>query len=517
MNKKFSLSFLSACALLSTNQLRSDYSYCCDKSYAFGQTHLSQRPQGNYYHTVMMGTADKTHVFGNDENYINFNLTLGLRSNFDECELGQYFFTRKGPIVVGPNGNNVDIINLNLGLANNYQGNALLCPQINTALAELDFYAGFDKWLEGSWIRVRAPFVKTRWQPCLRTATSEAGAPFYPEGFAYPTGNIGVVYHDLADALQENKSFSLIPGLEAGRFACNQSLYGLSDLHFEIGYDYFRRERGNIGIALIGAWGTGQPNATKCNQFIFPPSYGSQCSSQFGVAFRGQYQIFNNSTDNKRITIYSDLRVVHLLEGYTKRLLGLSSNEKTAFNQYLILDRYTATGTYLGAERAANLLNKKVKVSTAAMLEFTIMSQILKDDWDFSLGYNLWYRSKECVQACDNRLGNGHDLYTIKGNSTINDDYTYSKIDSDVSILGTPVADTNLDNIKTAAFREGDIVTCVAENPETYSSLLFAYIGHNFSETWLNPYLGLGGNIEFGRGNTALSTWGLYVKGGISY
>jgi len=192
--------------------------------------------------------------------------------------------------------------------------------------------------------------------------------------------------------------------------------------------------------------------------------------------------------------------------------------KKRTFNQYLILDRYTATGTYLGAERAANLLNKKVKsLNSRHVRIYNHVSNNSKTTGIFLLGYNLWYRSKECVQACDNRLGNGHDLYTIKGNSTINDGYTYSKIDSDVSILGTPVADTNLDNIKTAAFREGDIVTCVAENPETYSSLLFAYIGYNFSETWLNPYLGLGGNIEFGRGNTALSTWGLYVKGGISY
>jgi len=517
MNKKLSLSFLSVLALLSASHT-SAVNYCCNKNYEYGKTHFSQRPQGNNQAAVFIGTVDKTHLLDNDINYLNLNLTFGYRQNFNSCDLGKYFFTERGSLIVGESNTSIDVQNLQLGLASNFKGTAILEPTINESYADFDMFVGFDEWLRGSWARLRLPFVRTEWNPCLRTANNETGAAIYPDGFATTAGtSINVVYRRLEDALEDGSRIGQIPALEAGRINCNKKRYGLSGIHLEFGYDFFRREYGNLGLAIITAARTGQPNATNSNRYLFAPSIGSQRSWQIGAAMRGQYQLFNQHDNNKQITVYADLRAVHLCSGCNRRLLSLCANGTTAFNYWLLLDRYNEHGSYLGVERAANLLNKKVNVSAAAMVEFTAMAQMLKDKWDMSVGYNFWYRSQERICPINTILGNGSDLYTVKGDSSFSSDTTYSKNDSNIAYLGNTISDATLTTLQANTFLSGDITTTVAQHPDTYSNMLFAYVGYNFSETWLKPYLALSGQIEFGRGNTALSMWGIYLKGGIAF
>src|SRR3989339_178785 len=530
MNKKLSLSLFSTCMLLTIQQTKS-VEYCCNRDYAYAKTHFSQRPQGNNQALVFIGTVDKTHLINNEENYLNFNVTLGYRQNFNNYDLGKYFFTERGPLNVGVANTDIDVQNLQLGLAQNFKGTACLLPEIHEFFADIDIFVGLDKWFQGFWGRLRLPFVHTEWNPFLNTSNNEVGTSVYPSGFAsYPNSIINVEYRSLEDALYDGCRIGEIPAAEAGRINCNKKRYGLSDVHFEIGYDFFRRDHGNIGIALIGAIQTGQPTVHNCNQFLFSPSIGAQRSNQLGAALRCQYEIFNNSTENNKITFYSDLRTSYLFPGCNQRLLSLWANGTTAFNYWLMLNRYNSQGTYLGMERAANLLNKKVKVS-AVMFEWTLMGQMQKNNWDISIGYNLWTRSQECLCMVDNALGNGADYYAIKYTNTDPTTnppsttaswgtYFLNKNTSDISTQSQNSEDRltpTVDHLNNYAFLAGDIDVCVAQHPSTYSNMFFGSVVYNFSQTWLKPYLALAGQLEFGRGNTALSMWGVYVKGGISF
>ena len=515
MNKKLSLRLLSTCVLLSITKIAAD-SFCCDRSYFYGKTHFSQRPQGNNQALVFVGTSDKTHLIDNKENYLNFNISLGYRQNFDSCDIGKYFFTERGPLNVGIVNTNVDVQNLQLGLASNFKGTAILEPTVKECLADFDVFIGLDKWVQGLWGRLRLPFVSTSWNPKLSFSNNEVGTSVYPDGFATTSGTaIDVVYRSLDDALCDGSPLGQIPALEAGRIGCKKSCYGLSDIHFEIGYDFFRKQRGNMGIALVAAAPTGVPTPSNCNRFLFSPSIGSQRSWQIGAALRGQVEIFNQEANHKRITIYGDLRALHLCKGCNRRLLSLWANDTSAFNYWLILNRYNEQGTFLNTERAANLLNKKVKVSAAAMVEFTLMAQMLKDNWDLSIGYNFWSRSQECLTICDNCLGNGADYYAIKDPANWGT-HIYDKTVSDIANENNSLA-ANASNLGTYALFSGNINPCVAQHPATYSNMLFGYLGYNFSKTWLKPYLGVSLQVEFGRGNTALNMWGAYIKGGISF
>ena len=535
MNKKLSRSILSICVLLSIKHITCA-NYCCDKNYAFSKTHFSQRPQGNNQALVFVGNSYKTHLIDNDENYLNITIALGYKQNFNRYDLGRYFFTERGPLNIGMANSDVDIQNLQLGLASNFKGTACLLPQIHELNADIDVFIGLDKWFQGVWGRLRLPFVNTNWNPCLNTSNNETGTSVYPDGFASNAGNIvNVEYRTLEDALCDGSRIGMIPEAEGGKICCNNKRYGLSDIHLELGYDFLRGEHGNLGIALVGAIPTGQPNFKKGNHDLFTPSIGSQMSGQIGVALRGQYEIFNSAPSNKAVTIYSDLRTIYLMPGCNRRLFSLWANGTTAFNSWLMLNRYNSQGTFIGTERAVNVLNQKVKVS-ATMLEWTLMGQMRKDNWDISLGYNFWYRSQETLCPTNKVLGNGSDYYAIKYTNT---DFTtnpptvtsdwgthfLSKITHDIANQSTKTqaGETpsyllpTVENLKNFGIRAGDIDVCAAQHPATYSNMFFGYVGYNFSQTWLKPFFGFSGQLEMGRGNTALSTWALYLKGGISF
>ncbi len=492
-------------------------SSCCDKDYVYSKTHFSARPQGNYYFVNLMTTADITHRPENETNYFNCTATLGYRQNMDTYELGRYFFTQDGPVIVGPINTDVDIQNLQLGLAQNYRGSIVLQPTVSDIIFDVDLFAGFDQWVPGSWLRVHFPFVRNSWRPNMQSQTATVGAANYSSGFAdTSTITVATVYQDVANAMCGESAFGKIPALDAGKLCCrSQSCTGLSDVHLEIGYDFIRRTHGNMGIALIGAGATGKPNGSACNKYLLTPTIGAQHSWQGGFALRGQYEVFNFDNE-KTITLYGDARIAHVFAGCTKRLLSLNVGDTTAFNYWLLLNQYDQHGTYIGVERAANLLNKKVKVSAGAMGELSLMALTVKDQWRLALGYNLWYRSQENVSVMDMTLGS--DYYTLK--NTYTQSWGTSIADKTVSNIsrqpaGTAVAQT-LEHIKTQAIRTGDIDVCAAQHPATYSNTFFASAGYHFKETAGNPYVNLGGSIEFGRGNTALSTWGLYAQAGIS-
>lgn len=516
MNTKYMV-FLAAGVLATGNIMAESSQYCCDNDYAYSKTAFSARPQGNYTFVNMLSLADITHRPENKKNYYNTTLSLGYRQNMDNYELGRYFFTQIGPVIVGQTNTDVDIQNLQLGLGDNFKGTMVMLPQVNDFIVDLNFYAGFDHWIRGTWLFVDLPFVRNSWQACLQTNTAAVGNNRYPDGFAdTATTHVETVYQNCADAVCGDTAFGQIPALSAGKLCCSKNCcWGLSDVHLELGYDFLRRTRGNIGLALIGAVGTGTPTARTCHKYILTPTIGAQHSSQFGAALRAQYELFNFD-NTKTITLYGDARVSHVFPGCTQRLLGLNAGDTTAFNYWLLLNHYNQDGVFQGVERAANLLNKKVKVSAGALGEVTVMGLTRKDQWCWSLGYNFWFRTQENIQVMDWTLSNDSNYYTLKDPATWG---TYLVQKTEGNIAQQPTGSTitaTLEHIKANALSSGDIDVCSAAHPSTYSNTFFASLGYHFKETRGDPYVTLAGHAEWGRGNTALSTWGIYAQGGIS-
>jgi hypothetical protein len=69
---------------------------------------------------------------------------------------------------------------------------------------------------------------------------------------------------------------------------------------------------------------------------------------------------------------------------------------------------------------------------------------------------------------------------------------------------------------------DAHINNCSGLSPRAFSNKIFAHIGYHWNDTCIGvPYLGIGGESEFAGTvdclKTAISQWGIWLKGGVTY
>jgi hypothetical protein len=185
--------------------------------------------------------------------------------------------------------------------------------------------------------------------------------------------------------------------------------------------------------------------------------------------------------------------------------------------------------------RASNLLGRKIKVGNDIMFDASLMLDYLCNNFNFSLGYNFWYRSKDtCNIKCKD--GNGcaciptcygqffADTYGIKGvapvrnagtPTTVNNAF-FSKSDSNIHASGTEkTAGTTA--VATDYVLESDITADVALSPSAFSNKIFGYIGYRNTDYDNEPFFGIGAMYEFGQEGRALCQAGIYFNVGVMF
>jgi hypothetical protein len=62
-----------------------------------------------------------------------------------------------------------------------------------------------------------------------------------------------------------------------------------------------------------------------------------------------------------------------------------------------------------------------------------------------------------------------------------------------------------------------DIDPTYALNPRAISNKLFGFIAYNWKNCKIEPFLSLGGEVEWGSHNSAANQWGIIFKGGLAF
>lgn len=215
----------------------------------------------------------------------------------------------------------------------------------------------------------------------------------------------------------------------------------------------------------------------------------------------------------------------------------------------------------------ATTLASAIKINVQA----DIVAKVTVDycNWNFDLGYNFWGRSHESL-VCREQLK--HKFYGVKGDAQVygfidiggpvlsipinatqststlyapqgDGNTTHNFINSNAdnaaliyntglaimqttanSLVGTGVtalAQTNGSN-QAITLTDNDIDNCSGLSPRAFSNKVFGSAGR----TWyacneVTPYVALGGEGEFagkvGCVKTAISQWGVWIKGGFNY
>jgi hypothetical protein len=552
------------CFFLLFISIFSFYNLCAYSHCACGKTYFSNRSQDSYQYLYMTLNAPHRFIYGNEALFFDIDFIIGYEDNFKREKLSSYFFSPSGCLTVGPNNEKFNVRASDFGLGADFEGSALLKPRYSNALVYFDLFVGIDNVLQGLWGEIMIPFLTlTHWNPNLCTSIRKNSSYNYytvPDdvGLVSAGQNQNVVTkattnpvpllffgnRALKDALNgqdEYSSFGDAAPIYSGRiYNQDYAWQAISNLHFTLGYNFLKRERGNLGVAIDFVPGIGNSpgedltDMTYWNVDLFQGFVGSQNRTRLGGILRGQYELWNNDTD-KSLAIYSELSAYNMFKGKTTRILGLCVGNSCAFNNWLLLKKYVlidGVGQYLGLERACNLLRAVVETGNNLELQFNLMVQYKINRLAFSLGYNFYDRGAEYLNLCYFGLSDPSKYsYVINGQAPVLVQGTtqgggfYSSQDSDVSSTGTLVEGSQVANVPASLIQENEIdfFNCgnnlnlqAAAHPRYTSNTIFGSLSYTLDSSF-KPTISLIGKVELGKGNSAMDMWGFYFSGSIAF
>ncbi|MDR3646624.1 MAG: hypothetical protein P4L22_03720 [Candidatus Babeliales bacterium] len=512
----------------------------------FGKTYFSARPQDSNVARRMVGVIDKMHPYGKEEFFGVASLALQYQQTFrnnrnnnggDNGDLSTFLsFSPNGLMSAGPTCGAFDIYSLNFGSTGTngvaFGGASLLAPGAVTAaglstgngiclqpkiknfIAEIDLVTGWDEFVCGLWTRLTLPVVRTKWDlVATETAGAVAGTGTYPVDSVTctPGTTAPVAFSGLVDAWNTLGAFGSVPAGTYGKLAsgCRRGETALAGLHFEVGYDFWRCERGFVGLGIHAVAPTGtKPNA----RLFFEPVAGANHSWQLGGTVQAGYRLWENCDGNQSLAVYFDSVITHLFGGRQRRLFGITG--AGAGSSYLLLKRFNAAGTALAPDclaRASDLLAIESKIKADVMADLALMLQYDKCNWSTGLGWNFWLRTKEKLDGnlCSNPFSGADGFrYAIKGNAlaTNLDTESHATIGTCGTVDATPTFLT-----------PESVDVCRALNPKSFSNKVFGFVGYNWKDCEWMPFVLVEAEGEFGHENKAMNQWGVMLKGGVSF
>jgi hypothetical protein len=192
------------------------------------------------------------------------------------------------------------------------------------------------------------------------------------------------------------------PTLGFGRFFCGlcnneKRRTGFDDFQIRVGYDYAWCDNNEIGIYAIGTIPSGRkPTA----EFVFEPLVGSRHGS-VGIGINGDYQFDWCGCEGANFTLMTDANYRFVFSHKDCRTFDLIPNG--AFSRFLLLVNSANTTDPIPG---VNLLTQRVKVKPRSTVQWWVALNYEYCDWNFELGYNLWWRQKEKINAgtCTNAV-----------------------------------------------------------------------------------------------------------------
>ncbi len=356
----------------------------------------------------------------------------------------------------------------------------------------------------------------------------------------------------------------------------NRKRTGLADLRAMLGWNFFNTDDYHVGLGLIVAAPTGNQHDP---EFIFNPLVGNGHHVEVGGHLTSHYTFWRNEDETRSFGLYVDLNVTHLFEDCQRRCFDLckaGQNSKYILAQKL---RTVATSTNpSGYEfddqytQVANLTTRNVDVSVSWQVDFAALFNYTTGPLSLGLGYNFWGRACEdydCVSTCGMTIA--ENTWALKGDaftrSTVNEERLSATQSCATINSGTnknQLANDDNPNVDNRAVLDG----AGNSNPPVFlkesdldldsaktkgrSHKLFShatYRWEDWKDSWA-PYVSIGTEIEWGNSddccdtdckttsktascntacktdcktdcddcqNCALSQWGIWFKGGVSF
>ena len=500
----------------------------CNQDLIFGKTFYAARSQGDNSARKMMGVENKIHI-NRDNCYYNVSsITLEYQSGFkDRGDIGKWFsvngnsFMTYGMIESSADNNLFNINALQFGVTGS--GTITFCPKFSDVILDTNIYLGLDSIFCGLWARFDIPLVhNSRFLHVVEDVTG-VSSETYPINL-YGSGAVDAEFANdsqpMMQALKGDMVFGTgigeVPELHYAKICGKRVDTNLAGLRIDLGYDWFIKEHSHLATSLDIVAPAG---STTSATYLFDAMVSDSKRTQIGATVNARYDLYCNCDCQNLFSFYLDATVTSLLKKRLQRTIGLNITDVAAQNtwsQYLILKTFNNANQLTGLERAANILSPDLKIGAGVIADLAFMFEWdYKDYFSAGLGYEFWIRTTEKIsESCLNING----LYAMKGvQSAVNSASTL--IDNNATINSVSASGTvfaaDLALPENAASEIYDYSRAL--HPKAYSNKIFGFLEYNWCSCNFKPFALLGGEIEFGKSNRALTTWGVLGKCGVSF
>lgn len=492
-------------------------------------------------------------------------------------------------------------------LPTDFQSKINILPEIDIFLADFNFYIGFGECFRGLYLTCHAPVVYTRWDLGFCESNISSGSNAYDPGYFTPTYSVngsvitGLARTELLENFEdfvfyqktiENQPTMTFEPLRCARmspFRLNETK--LSEIQLALGYNLLFEDDYYLGLQLRGSIPTG---SRPTGEFLFEPIVGNGHHGELGMGVCAHWRFWQDACCDRSFGLFLNAYATHLFATHQRRTFDLKGKP---LSRYMLAMRVRpqVDDLLIGVNGAfeqptmqfknvyapvANFSTINVFVGSPVQLDIALKCAYIRENIEFDLGYNLWYRSCERIRTmstpcCPFRF---EETWALKGDSFVfgfpnnagviaQQGAALSATQSDATIFqGTnnypdglandvwnqnagidkPMGlgfNTNLQNLVTHDYNS---VAPTWQN--VYSSLspvlikeqdldiqgartgglshkIFAHFNYTAWQChpW-TPYIGFGGELECGKkvlmnccSRCALSQWSIWVKAGLSF
>lgn len=290
------------------------------------------------------------------------------------------------------------------------------------------------------------------------------------------------------------------------------------------------------------------------DEWVVSACFDTYIQHLFKTTQKRSYDLVGNGPGSRYALLQDMISRVSITQGFSP-----NPGEDLLNNQYITRLLYVVDAT---------TLDSKIKVDMQADLVLKLGA--CYHNWNMDIGYNFWARSKEKLVS---RECLDHKFYGVKGDaqlygflnigifeiplplnatqseSTIhaaqgdgntNHNFINSNADNPDLLynVGAPIAQTTLNSLtntnatfieqvngsnQAIVLTDADINDCSVLSPRAFSNKVFGSVSYNFGDIThrVTGYLSLGAEGEFAGTvdcvKTAISQWGVWIKGSINY
>jgi hypothetical protein len=474
-----------------------------DRRDVFGKTFFHVRSGNKAQESAGVGNLI---TWGYDECSHGVSWITGeYAQSFNKRDIGKFFFfngtdTMRTGTAMGPG---IDIFGENFLVNANFNSAITARPRARFEQVDINLFYFFDV-CSPFYVLAHIPYISTQWSVDFEETPSTKGT-------IIPANNLGnpvdapAPFNSMIEAWNGQATFfDVKQPLQFARVNGTQKKSHLADVEVALGYIVLNDECNYFSINLRGIIPTGN---RPTGEFMFEPIVGNGHYGEFGAGILGNFFLWEGCCD-EILTAFINANIYTMFKSKQMRTFDLTKNG--VGSRYLLFKRFNA-GVYAGEiVRGPNILTLPIRTKNRVHGDLVFMVEYIRHNLILDAGYNLWGRTRDHIEVIGIIPPNTYGVAGTSGTAA-NKNSTASFTQIDGAFAG------NLDPLGPVTISNADLDIESAAHPGAFTHGFFFHIGYIWDTPFVQPFIGLGTEIEFSGMNKAFKIGRVWGKLGISF